>query len=142
MQTYTGRLIDHVHLIARDFAKTKVFYRAILEALGRELHEHGSRAFWSDELYVSEREEVTQGDTHVHLALQADSRDAVKRFHAAGLAVGGRDNGAPGERHYHPGYYATFLIDPDGNNVEAVHHGPTERSADAVAITRVSGLKP
>jgi hypothetical protein len=59
----------------------------------------------------------------------------VQRFHAAGLAAGGRDNGVPGERSYHPGYYAAFLLDPDGNNVEAVYHGPAKRSADAVVVT-------
>ena len=59
----------------------------------------------------------------------------MERFHRDGLAAGGRDNGAPGERDYHPGYYAAFLLDPDGNNVEAVYHGPAERSADAVTVT-------
>ena len=59
----------------------------------------------------------------------------VHRFHAAGLKAGGRDNGAPGERKYHPGYYAAFLLDPDGNNIEAVNHGPAKRSADAVVVT-------
>jgi catechol 2,3-dioxygenase-like lactoylglutathione lyase family enzyme len=135
MQIHTGRLIDHVHLIAKDFAKSARFYKAILAALGREVGGETDRALWSDELYLSKREEVTHGDTHIHLAFQAQSRDAVKRFHSAGIEAGGRDNGAPGERHYHPGYYAAFLIDPDGNNVEAVHHGAGERSADAVTIT-------
>ena len=73
--------------------------------------------------------------SHVHLAFQAADRATVDRFHAAGLAAGGRDNGAPGERSYHPGYYAAFLLDPDGNNIEAVHHGPATRSAPYVAIT-------
>lgn len=59
------------------------------------------------------------------------------RFHAAGLAAGGRDNGKPGERPYHPGYYAAFLIDPDGNNVEAVCHGPAKRSTASVVIDNV-----
>lgn len=58
----------------------------------------------------------------------------VDRFHAAVLAAGGRDNGAPGERRYHPGYYAAFALDPDGNNVEAVYHGTHERSAASVRI--------
>ena len=71
----------------------------------------------------------------VHLAFQAADRDMVQRFHAAGLKAGGRDNGAPGERNYHPGYYAAFLLDPDGNNIEAVHHGPAKRSAEAVMMT-------
>jgi lactoylglutathione lyase len=52
-----------------------------------------------------------------------------------GLAAGGKDNGAPGERTYHPGYYAAFLLDPDGNNIEVVFHGPSHRSSDSVKIT-------
>ena len=68
-----------------------------------------------------------------------DERDrrniaAVRRFYEAGLAAGGRDNGAPGERKYHPGYFAAFLLDPDGNNIEAVYHGPAQRSAESVVI--------
>ena len=59
---------------------------------------------------------------------------AVQAFHRAGLEAGGRDNGAPGERKYHPGYYAAFLLDPDGNNIEAVFHGPAEYSAESIVI--------
>jgi hypothetical protein len=59
----------------------------------------------------------------------------VEAWHAAGLRAGGTDNGAPGERPYHPGYYAAFLLDPDGNNVEAVFHGEARKSADSVEIT-------
>ena len=59
----------------------------------------------------------------------------MQRFHAAALASGGRDNGGPGERHYHPGYYGAFVFDPDGNNIEAVFHGEAERSAASVEIT-------
>jgi hypothetical protein len=58
----------------------------------------------------------------------------VARFYEVGIAAGGRDNGKPGERNYHPGYYACFLLDPDGHNIEAVHHGPMTRSADSVEI--------
>ena len=79
---------------------------------------------------------MTVGDTHVHLAFQAADRAMVDRFHAAGLAAGGRDNGPPGERDYHPCYYGAFLLDPDGNNIEAVFHGPHARSSDAVTITQ------
>jgi lactoylglutathione lyase len=70
-----------------------------------------------------------------HFAFQARDRDMVERFHRAGLEAGGKDNGAPGERPYHPGYFAAFLLDPDGNNVEAVFHGPAKRSAEAVKFT-------
>jgi hypothetical protein len=59
----------------------------------------------------------------------------VHAFYEAGLKAGGRDNGAPGERRYHPGYYAAFVFDPDGNNIEAVHHGsPGQPSAPSVGI--------
>jgi catechol 2,3-dioxygenase-like lactoylglutathione lyase family enzyme len=71
----------------------------------------------------------------VHLAFQAQSQDMVDRFYKATLAAGGRDNGAPGKRPYHPGYYACFVLDPDGNNVEAVFHGAAKRSAPSVRIT-------
>ena len=59
----------------------------------------------------------------------------MRRFHEAALAAGGRDNGAPGERSYHPGYFGAYVLDPDGNNVEAVYHGPARRSAPSVVIT-------
>jgi predicted lactoylglutathione lyase len=72
--------------------------------------------------------------SHIHLAFQARDQETVGRFYEAGLAAGGRDNGKPGERQYHPGYYSAFLLDPDGNNVEAVYHGPGQRSADSVVI--------
>ena len=61
----------------------------------------------------------------------------MQRFHQAVLAAGGVDNGAPGERRYHPGYYAAYALDPDGNNVEVVNHGPATRSAASVVITPV-----
>ena len=132
MEFHAGRLLDHVHLRVADLEASKRFYRAVLAALDRELtleHEH---AFGADELYVSADGQPTQG---FHLAFQASDRAAVERFHAAAVAAGGRDNGAPGERRYHPGYYAAYVFDPDGTNVEAVHHGPAERSAESVVIT-------
>ena len=135
-ETRTGRLIDHVHLIAQDFPASRRFYAAVLEALGRSIEGEDADALWSDELYVSAPVAATVGRTHVHVAVQADSRAAVDRFHAAGRAAGGHDNGAPGERDYHAGYYGAFVLDPDGNNIEAVYHGPVTRSADAVTITR------
>ncbi len=62
----------------------------------------------------------------------------MQRFYAAALRAGGRDNGAPGLRDYHPGYYAAFVLDPEGNNIEAVFHGPAERSAPSVVLTDAS----
>jgi catechol 2,3-dioxygenase-like lactoylglutathione lyase family enzyme len=130
METHRGRLIDHLHLKVKDLEASKRFYKAAMEALGVPLVE-GKDYFFADELWV----DVGPAVAHVHFAFQAKDRAAVDRFHAAVLAAGGRDNGAPGERKYHPGYYAAFAFDPDGNNVEAVYHGPHKRSADSVHIS-------
>ncbi|MGC1817056.1 MAG: hypothetical protein WA900_05320 [Casimicrobiaceae bacterium] len=64
-----------------------------------------------------------------------DRRAQVKAFHEMGLAAGGRDNGRPAEREYHPGYYAAFVLAPDGNNIEAVFHGGASRAAPSVVVT-------
>ncbi len=133
MQFHRGRLIDHIHLRAADFAATARFYRAVLDALGVPLISDADDHIACDELWIDARGTEAEA-SHVHLAFQAADREAVRRFHAAGLAAGGRDNGGPGERAYHPGYYAAFLLDPDGNNIEAVHHGPARRSASSVII--------
>lgn len=130
MELHRGRLIDHLHLRVRDLEASKRFYRAALGAIGIPLVEDKDH-FMADELWV----DVGEPLSHVHLAFQVDDRATVDRFHAAVLAAGGRDNGTPGERIYHPGYYAAFAFDPDGNNIEAVHHGPYERSATSVKIT-------
>ena len=87
-----------------------------------------------DELWIDALGDDRRSASHVHLAFQARDQETVRRFHEAGLAAGGRDNGKPGERQYHPGYFSAFLLDPDGNNVEAVYHGPGQRSADSVVI--------
>lgn len=130
MQVKRGRMLDHLHLRTRDLEASHRFYAAILDVLGIPLVATDDH-FYADELWVD------RGDTpsHVHFAFQATDRAMVERWYAAGLAAGGKDNGGPGERPYHPGYYAAFLFDPDGNNVEAVFHGPNTRSADAVTIT-------
>ncbi len=131
MEFHRGRLIDHVHLVVSDLEASKRFYRAVLHALGLDIGAQGPGFFYADELFVSE------GDipTRVHLAFQAGGPEQVAAFHRAGLAAGGRDHGAPGERSYHPGYYAAYLLDPDGNNIEAVYHGRSTRSADSVVIS-------
>ena len=134
-QIHRGRLIDHVHLIARDLTATKRFYVAALGALGRAVEGEGEHYFWSDELFVSTAEKATTAPTHVHLAFQAPDRATVDRFHSAAIAAGGTDNGKPGLRPYHPNYYGAFVLDPDGNNIEAVYHGDGRRSADTITIT-------
>lgn len=135
---HRGRLIDHLQLVVKDLAASRRFYDAVFEALEVPLGGEGDSWFWADELFVSSVDsEAAAGRPtgRCHLAFQAKDRTMVEAFHAAGLAAGGADNGAPGERPYHPGYYAAFLTDPDGNNIEAVFHGPANRSADSVEIT-------
>jgi catechol 2,3-dioxygenase-like lactoylglutathione lyase family enzyme len=130
MEMHVGRLIDHIHLKVRDLAPAARFYRAVAEAVGVPIVVD-ERHISMDELWIDEG----GPHAHVHLAFQAQDRTTVQRFHAAALAAGGRDNGSPGERGYHPGYYAAFVLDPDGNNIDVVHHGPAERSAPSVVIT-------
>jgi catechol 2,3-dioxygenase-like lactoylglutathione lyase family enzyme len=132
MEIHKGRLLDHVHLRVADLEASRRFYEAVTEALGIPVGFSTESAFSIDELFVSDDGEAT---SRVHIAFQADGEEAVQRFHEAGLAAGGTDNGRPGPRDYHPGYYAAYLFDPDGNNVEAVFHGPAERSAPSVVFT-------
>jgi catechol 2,3-dioxygenase-like lactoylglutathione lyase family enzyme len=133
MEFHLGRMIDHVHLRAADLAASQRFYAAVLEVLGLEIQRTGDGYFQADELFVSTADADTP-KTHVHLAFQARDRAMVDAFYKAALAAGGTDNGGPGERHYHPGYYGAFIFDPDGNNIEAVYHGPAERSAPSVVL--------
>ena len=133
MQFHRGRLIDHVHLRVSDVAASKRFYRAVFASLGMpDVLQEGQGFFHADELYVDQADGYV---SRVHLAFQAPDRETVHRFHAAALAAGGRDHGGPGERSYHPGYYGAFVLDPDGNNIEAVFHGPSTRSAASVVVT-------
>jgi catechol 2,3-dioxygenase-like lactoylglutathione lyase family enzyme len=132
MEFHRGRLLDHIQLRCADLATSRRFYEAVLRVLGREIVELAPGLLIADELCLTPADGPT---SHVHLAFQAESHEQVQRVYEAGLAAGGRDNGKPGERHYHPGYYAAFLLDPDGNNIEAVYHGPAKRSAASVIIT-------
>lgn len=138
MELHRGRLIDHLQLVVRDLAASQAFYAAVLEVLQVPMGGTGEDYFWADELFVSSIDsEAAQGALtgRHHLAFQARDRAMVDAFHAAALANGGTDNGAPGERGYHPGYYGAFVLDPDGNNIEAVYHGEAERSAASVKVT-------
>ena len=138
MQLHRGRLIDHVQLVVADLPASRAFYTAVLDVLGIPLGGEADSHFWYDELFVSTKdgpEAAGKLTGRHHLAFQARDPAMVDAFHKAGLAAGGKDNGAPGDRpNYHPGYYAAFLLDPDGNNIEAVHHGPHQRSAPSVQI--------
>jgi catechol 2,3-dioxygenase-like lactoylglutathione lyase family enzyme len=127
-------MIDHTGVGVSDFARSKAFYSTALAAIGYELlkafpaeitgtvdvagfGEGGKPDFW-----------ISSGGANtppVHVAFRVATRAEVDAFHAAGLAAGGTDNGAPGIRaHYHPDYYGAFIRDPDGHNIEAVCHAP------------------
>lgn len=136
-QLHRGRLIDHIQLVVADLAACRDFYTAIFDTLGIPIAGSGEDFFWADELFISTADsEAALGKLtgYHHLAFQAKDRDMVEAFHKAGLAAGGADNGAPGVRPYHPGYYGAFLLDPAGNNIEAVYHGPARKSADSVVV--------
>lgn len=138
MELHRGRLIDHVQLVVKDLAASRRFYDAVLETLGVPFGGEGEGFFWFDELAVSSADSPAAAGKltgPTHLAFQAKDKAAVEAWYKAGLAAGGTDNGAPGERPYHPGYYAAFLLDPDGNNVEAVFHGAAKRSAESVTLS-------
>jgi catechol 2,3-dioxygenase-like lactoylglutathione lyase family enzyme len=120
-------MIDHVGLEVGDYGRSKAFYAAALRPIGYELvmepdatvggfGTRGKPDFW----IVGG---TPSGGTHI--AFETPNRAMVDAFHAAALAAGGQDNGAPGLRpHYHENYYGAYVFDPDGNNVEAVCHSP------------------
>jgi catechol 2,3-dioxygenase-like lactoylglutathione lyase family enzyme len=126
-------MFDHVGLNVTDYAGSRSFYEGALAPLGYRIvmdHEEWKLAGFGTgekpEFWLCQREPFTTG---THLAFQSPDRGTVDAFHAAALAAGGRDIGAPGPRpEYHPGYYAAFVLDPDGNNVEAVCHRPAGES--------------
>jgi catechol 2,3-dioxygenase-like lactoylglutathione lyase family enzyme len=124
-------VFDHVLLDVDDFDRSRAFYEMALAPLGIEvvsepapqmagLGTEGKPFFW----LMSRGRPTTR---HAHVAFTAPDRDAVDTFHAAGLAAGGTDNGAPGPRPiYHAAYYGAFVLDPDGNNIEAACHTPVD----------------
>ncbi len=137
-ELHRGRLIDHIQLVVKDLPASQVFYQAVFDALQIPMGGTGEGYFWADELFVSTAgSAAAHGELtgRHHLAFQAQDQAMVEAFHQAALASGGRDNGAPGPRNYHPGYYAAFVLDPDGNNIEAVYHGEARRSAPSVKVT-------
>lgn len=137
-QLHRGRLIDHIQLVVQDLDASRAFYTAVLSVLEIPIVNTDDGYFWADELVVSRAD--SPAAQHVltgrhHLAFQAKDRATVDAAYRAALGHGGRDNGAPGLRAaYHPGYYAAFVLDPDGNNIEVVYHGEAQRSAASVVI--------
>lgn len=137
-ELHRGRLIDHIQLVVADIKASKRFYRAIFDVLGVSVGGEADDYIWADELFISTREsDSALGELtgRHHLAFQATDRAMVEAFHKVGQEAGGKDHGAPGVRKYHPGYYGAFLLDPDGNNIEAVYHGEAQRSAASVVVT-------
>lgn len=137
-ELHRGRLIDHIQLVVRDLSASQTFYTAVFDVLEIPMGGTGDGFFWADELFVSTSDsQAAQGKLtgRHHFALQARDRAMVDAFYKAALASGGKDNGKPGERPYHPGYYAAFVLDPDGNNIEAVFHGDAKRNVPSVQIT-------
>jgi catechol 2,3-dioxygenase-like lactoylglutathione lyase family enzyme len=139
MELHRGRLIDHIQLVVKDVDASYRFYAAIFDVIGVPVGRHVPGDFFEcDELFVSSpTSKAAQGQLtgRVHLAFVGQDRDQVDRFHAAAIAAGGTDNGAPGVRPYHPNYYGAFVLDPDGNNIEVVYHGPAKASAKSVVLT-------
>jgi catechol 2,3-dioxygenase-like lactoylglutathione lyase family enzyme len=121
----TGGNIDHLWIRVADVAASRRFYETIAPHAGfqfRRMAENPERAQFAG-LGGSFSVVAGEPSEHVHLAFPANENTAVDAFHAAATAAGYRDNGGPGERRvYHPGYYAAFVLDPDGNNVEVVNH--------------------
>ena len=105
-QIHRGRLIDHLQLVVSDLQRSRRFYAAVLEVLGIPITD-GPGFFWADELFISTADSPAAAGKltgRVHFALQAKDRETVERAYVAGLEAGGKDNGKPGERPYHPGY--------------------------------------
>ncbi len=122
-------MLDHIGFAVRDYQRSKAFYAQALAPLGLTLllepsgkaagfGTAGKASFW-----IEATGEPVRG--RLHVALTAETREQVDAFHAAAIAAGGADNGAPGLREvYHPDYYGGYVLDPDGNNIEAVCHQP------------------
>lgn len=122
-------MIDHVSIGVSELSVSREFYRRALTPLGfAEIGpwRDGARevAFGLEEADDFAISAEYRTGAPVHVAFAADRREQVDAFHAAALAAGGRDNGPPGLRpEYSPDYYGAFVLDPDGHNIEAVHHG-------------------
>ena len=123
-------MIDHVSIGVRNIAATKRFYDAALQSLGYQCLSNAPESLGygaaAPALWMNATEHPVRADSRsgLHFCFAAPDRKSVDAFHAAGLASGGRDNGPPGLRaDYGAGYYAAFLIDPDGYRIEAYFAG-------------------
>lgn len=125
-------MIDHVTIPVRNLARSREFYELAFAPLGFSVAFGEEGKFWAFQLGgrgLFEIYEEAQAFLPVHVAFRAGSRNVVHRFHQASLIAGARDNGEPGPRpHYTPNYYAAFVLDPDGHNIEAMHDSWEEKS--------------
>jgi catechol 2,3-dioxygenase-like lactoylglutathione lyase family enzyme len=119
-------MFDHVHLHVADLAASKRFYDTVLAPLGFELTTDQPDLVEFGALSLTQEVPLTEA---IHLAFLARTRAQVDAFHRAGVDGGFRDNGPPGVREYAPDYYAAYLLDPDGHNIEAVHRSEETRAA-------------
>ncbi|HWD69034.1 MAG TPA: VOC family protein [Solirubrobacteraceae bacterium] len=121
-------MFDHVGLRVSDMSSSESFYRTVLGALGLEPGSNGEYVWWDEFIIGATDAEHPVATEHLHIGFAAWSREQVDGFHAAGVAAGYTSDGEPGERPgYMPGYYGAFLLDPDGNSIEAVHHDDVRR---------------
>lgn len=120
-------MFDHVVFGVSDYDASKAFYLQALAPLGMKVVQENARGV---EMSADGKSslclfQTAEKPAHLHLAFVAEKRDLVDAFHRAALQAGGKDNGGPGLRpNYHPHYYAAFVLDPDGHNIEVVCHHP------------------
>jgi catechol 2,3-dioxygenase-like lactoylglutathione lyase family enzyme len=131
-------MIDHITINVRDLEKSKVFYEKVLATLGMKVNLGSSEDFFwgfgpskepefeiaAGRFFIGQSDEGHPASPNTHIAFRAKDHAMIQAFHAAALAAGGKDNGAPGLRpEYGKTYYAAFVLDPDENNIEAVTFG-------------------
>lgn len=133
---HLGLVIDHVHIRVSNLRASRRFYRSVCDALHlTDVFQDAADHFVIDEIYVDAADNYV---SRIHLAFQARSREDVDEFHRCAIEAGRLSNGAPGLRPYHDRYYAAFVRDPDGKNIEAVCDAPQSRSADSARLKELS----
>ncbi|MBO4122741.1 VOC family protein [Cupriavidus gilardii] len=130
-------MFDHLKFGVTDYAASKAFFLKALEPLGVTVASEGAPSYGIEICPPGKPSlclfQTNEKPAHLHLAFKAETRQQVDAFYRAALQAGAKDNGAPGLRpHYHPNYYAAFVIGPDGHNIEVVCHKP-EAEADPTA---------